>query len=81
MQTGVNIDEITHFINARGLKSEIATIQALGRSLRKHESKTKVIVHDFLDKVKYLKEHSTQRRRHYKREGHEITIHENTRTD
>ena len=39
LQTGVNIKEITHFINARGLMSEIATLQALGRALRKHEKK------------------------------------------
>ena len=31
MQTGIDIPEITHLINARGLKSEIATLQALGR--------------------------------------------------
>jgi len=31
-QTGINIPEITHFINARALKSEIATIQAMGRA-------------------------------------------------
>ena len=34
LQTGINIEEITHLINARGMKSEIATLQALGRALR-----------------------------------------------
>jgi len=72
LQTGVNIQEVTHFINARGMKSEIATIQALGRALRKHESKEVVYVYDFMDKEKYLEGHSIQRRRHYKREGHEV---------
>lgn len=66
MQTGVNIPEITHLINARGLKSEIATIQALGRALRIHESKKQVEIYDFNDKVPYLKEHSLARRRAYK---------------
>ena len=74
LQTGVNIEEITHFINARGMKSEIATIQALGRALRKHKSKTEVIVYDFLDKEKYLKGHSNQRKKHYKSEGHDIEV-------
>ena len=74
LQTGVNIEEITHFINARGMKSEIATIQALGRALRKHKSKEVVYVYDFLDKEKYLREHSLSRKRHYKREGHEVNI-------
>jgi superfamily II DNA or RNA helicase len=72
LQTGINIEEITHFINARGMKSEIATLQALGRALRRHESKDKVFVYDFLDKEKYLREHSNARRRHYKKEGHEV---------
>jgi len=74
LQTGVNIEEVTHFINARGMKSEIATIQALGRALRKHESKDVVYVYDFLDKEKYLREHATQRKRHYEREGHTVEI-------
>ena len=74
LQTGINIEEITHFINARGMKSEIATLQALGRALRRHESKEKVFVYDFLDKEKYLREHSIARRRHYEKEGHEVRI-------
>jgi len=74
LQTGINIEEITHFINARGMKSEIATIQALGRALRRHESKSVVYIYDFLDKEKYLRSHSLARKRHYKREGHEVKI-------
>jgi superfamily II DNA or RNA helicase len=74
MQTGVNIEEITHLINARGMKSEIATLQALGRALRKHKSKDQVYIYDFLDQEKYLKAHSLSRKRHYKKEGHEINI-------
>ena len=72
LQTGINIEEITHFINARGMKSEIATLQALGRALRRHISKDKVFIYDFLDKEKYLKEHSNARKRHYEKEGHEV---------
>ena len=74
LQTGINIEEITHFINARGMKSEIATLQALGRALRRHNSKDKVYVYDFLDKEKYLRDHSLARQRHYKKEGHETKI-------
>ena len=74
LQTGVNIEEITHFINARGMKSEIATLQALGRALRKHETKKEVFVYDFLDKEKYLRDHSIARKRHYNREGHTVKI-------
>lgn len=74
LQTGVNIEEITHFINARGMKSEIATIQALGRALRRHKNKQLVYVYDFLDKEKYLKNHSLARKRHYEKEGHTIKV-------
>ena len=72
LQTGINIEEITHFINARGMKSEIATLQALGRALRRHETKDKVFIYDFLDKEKYLKNHSRARKQHYIKEGHEV---------
>ena len=74
LQTGINIEEITHFINARGMKSEIATLQALGRALRRHESKEKVYIYDFLDKEKYLKTHSLERKKHYEREGHTVKV-------
>jgi superfamily II DNA or RNA helicase len=74
LQTGVNIEEITHFINARGMKSEIATLQALGRALRRHDSKEVVYIYDFMDKEKYLREHSISRKRHYEREGHQVTV-------
>tara|TARA_R110000737_G_scaffold177894_1_gene202445 strand:- start:309 stop:1067 length:759 start_codon:yes stop_codon:yes gene_type:complete len=74
LQTGINIEEITHFINARGMKSEIATIQALGRALRKSKGKSEVFVYDFLDKEKYLLAHSLERKKHYENEGHEVRI-------
>ena len=74
LQTGINIEEITHFINARGMKSEIATLQALGRALRRHDSKDKVFIYDFMDKENYLKQHSNARKRHYEKEGHEVTV-------
>jgi superfamily II DNA or RNA helicase len=74
LQTGINIEQITHFINARGMKSEIATLQALGRALRTHESKKEAFVYDFLDKEKYLKDHSTSRKKHYENEGHTVNV-------
>ena len=72
LQTGINIEEITHLINARGLKSEVATIQALGRALRKHESKDQVYIYDFMDDAKYLRAHSKARKTYYTKENHEV---------
>ena len=74
MQTGINIQEISHFINARGLKSETATLQALGRALRKQDGQDKVYVFDFLDPYKYLKAHSENRKKSYEHEGHEVKV-------
>ena len=54
------------------MKSEIATLQALGRALRKHKTKDKVYVYDFYDQEKYLLKHSKERKKHYKAEGHEV---------
>lgn len=65
MQTGVNINEITHMINARGLEGEIPTLQGLGRGLRTHKGKTEIYFYDFYDKVPYLEGHSKKRIKHY----------------
>lgn len=72
LQTGISIDEITHYINARGLSSDIATVQALGRALRMCENKNSVFVYDLMDSAKYLKKHSNKRKKHYQNEGHEV---------
>lgn len=72
LQTGINIEEITHLINARGLKDKIPTIQGLGRGLRKTDNKTSVMVYDFMDEIPYMDDHSKQRIKHYRKEGHEI---------
>ena len=72
LQTGINIEEITHVINARGLKDKIPTIQGLGRGLRISEGKNHVFYYDFFDNVPYLDDHSKARIKHYSSEGHTI---------
>lgn len=74
LQTGINIEEVTHLINARGMKSDIATLQALGRALRKHPTKKVAHIYDFIDQAKYLHTHSLARKRHYEQEGHEVRL-------
>ena len=74
LQTGIDIKEINYFINARGLKSDIATVQALGRSLRVDKD-SEVFVYDFFDKDNgILEKHSRARIRAYKRENHKPEI-------
>jgi len=72
MQTGIDIPEITHLVNARGLKSEIATLQALGRALRIHKSKKQVFIYDFFDRAPYLEKHAKERIKSYESLGLEI---------
>lgn len=71
-QTGVDVPEITDVINARGLKSEIATLQLLGRGMRLAEGKTEFHYYDFYDNGKYLSKHSNERAKAYIREGHRM---------
>lgn len=74
LQTGINITQITHLINARGLKSDISTIQLLGRCMRVDKDK-EVYCYDILDKgMDLLTKHARSRIRAYKREGHEVDI-------
>lgn len=72
MQTGININEITHMINARGLEGEIPTIQGLGRGLRVTKDKSVLYFYDFYDKVPYLEKHSKSRIKHYENLKFEI---------
>jgi len=73
LQTGINIEEISHLINARGLKDKIPTIQGLGRGMRKAKDKSSVMVYDFMDEIPYMREHSKARIKHYRKEGHDIS--------
>ncbi len=55
---GINIPELDVIINAAGGKSEIRTLQILGRGLRKTKTKDTVIIYDIFDPShKYLLEH------------------------
>ncbi len=59
---GVNIPELDVIINAAGGKSEIRTLQILGRGLRKTKTKDTVIIYDIFDPShKYLLEHWGER--------------------
>lgn len=67
---GVDIPNLSHIINASGGKSEIKTIQNIGRGLRKPPGKEFVILLDFFDKSNpYLISHYGQRISTYFQEG------------
>jgi len=66
--TGVNIKNIHMIMFASGGKSFIRTIQSIGRGLRLHETKNKLIIIDLADKLKYGIRHSDKRKEIYKSE-------------
>jgi superfamily II DNA or RNA helicase len=64
-------------INASANKSDIKTIQSLGRILRKKEGKDNCTYYDFIDDVhKILFIASRSRTRAFEKEGHEIMYEE-----
>lgn len=46
---GINIPNLNNVINAAGGKSEISTLQSIGRGLRKTSDKSYVTIYDFFD--------------------------------
>ena len=66
---GIDLPKINVLIIASGGKSEWKTIQKIGRGLRKKSDKSQLIVYDFYDHSKFLKEHSQERIMIYEREG------------
>lgn len=69
---GLNLPKLDAVINAEGLSGKVVTIQKL-RSLTASEGKKYGLVIDFLDKGKYLFDHSEQRLAQYKRQrGFEV---------
>jgi superfamily II DNA or RNA helicase len=59
---GVDIPELNVVINAGGGKSEVATLQAIGRGLRLTKTKKELIIYDLMDlSHRYLVEHLAER--------------------
>lgn len=69
---GINIKSLNNIVNACGGKSEIMTLQSLGRGLRKTKTKDKVKIYDFVDPYRYLAEHFVQRLQIYLKNKWEI---------
>ena len=63
---GVNLSE--YLIFAAGGKSFVRTVQSIGRGLRKHDSKDKLVIFDISDRLRYGIRHSEKRKEIYQRE-------------
>lgn len=69
---GQNMPLIKYAINCGGSDSATVIVQWVGRMLRTHKTKKKVIIEDIFDLGTYLKRHSKHRVRYYKAEGFEV---------
>lgn len=62
---GVDIPTLNVVVNAAGGKSEIQTLQVIGRGARRAEGKDTVEIIDFVDVYRYLAEHFARRMQLY----------------
>ncbi len=69
---GIDIPKLDNIINATANRSDVKTIQVLGRILRKLEGKTVATYYDFIDDVHFLRKASLARRRILQSEGHDV---------
>jgi superfamily II DNA or RNA helicase len=72
--TGINIKNIHMIMFASGGKSFIRTIQSIGRGLRLHESKNKLLIIDICDQLKYGIRHGDKRQEIYDLEKINYTL-------
>ena len=63
--TGINIKNLHYIVFAAGGKSFIRTVQAVGRGLRLHDSKNKLIIFDVYDNFKFSNAHALERQSYY----------------
>lgn len=66
--TGINISNLHYIIFAQGGKAKITLIQSIGRGLRLHENKNRLIIIDLADILHYGIEHVEIRLKHYEKE-------------
>jgi superfamily II DNA or RNA helicase len=78
--TGISVKKIHNIFFTESFKSEVIIRQSIGRGLRQHESKTDVLIIDFVDNLctleweNYLFKHGIERQRIYKQEQFEYNI-------
>lgn len=63
--TGVNIRNIHNIMFVAGGKSFIRTVQSIGRGLRLHHNKEKLVIYDICDDLKYSTQHNEKRKQIY----------------
>jgi len=74
--TGINIKNLHYIIFACGGKAKIKIVQSIGRGLRLHKDKDKLIIFDIADDFKYSTAHMEKRINLYEKEKIKYTIKE-----
>lgn len=74
--TGINIKNLHYIIFACGGKAKIKIVQSIGRGLRLHKDKDKLIIFDIADSYKYSLVHLQKRLELYEKEQIEYAIKE-----
>jgi len=74
--TGINIKNLHYIIFACGGKAKIKIVQSIGRGLRLHKDKDKLIIFDIADDLKYSSLHMDKRILLYEKEQIKHTIKE-----
>tara|TARA_A100001037_G_scaffold303591_1_gene337985 strand:- start:5589 stop:7088 length:1500 start_codon:yes stop_codon:yes gene_type:complete len=78
--TGISIKKIHNIFFTESFKSEVIIRQSIGRGLRQHHSKDKVLIVDFVDNLKteewtnYLMKHSKARQSIYKEQKFDYEV-------
>jgi superfamily II DNA or RNA helicase len=72
--TGVNIKNLHYIIFACGGKAKIKIVQSIGRGLRLHKNKNKLIIFDIADNYKYSSAHLAKRISLYEKEQIKFAI-------
>jgi len=66
--TGINIKNLHYIMFAGSGKAKIKTLQSIGRGLRKHDSKDRLIIFDIADQLHYGRKHMLKRLSLYSKE-------------
>ena len=66
--TGINIKNLHYIVFACGGKAKIKIVQSIGRGLRLHKDKSKLIIFDIADNLHYSSLHSEKRKKLYEKE-------------
>jgi|TARA_R100000152_G_scaffold20722_1_gene15590 superfamily II DNA or RNA helicase len=72
--TGISINNLHYIVFASGGKAKIKILQSIGRGLRLHENKNKLVIIDIADQLRYGGTHSDKRLELYQQENINLKI-------